>query len=80
MAASPARTVEVDVELLERARRVARTRGVDVPQVVREALEHELGGPEAEQPAVTCIGMFDSGGGDLSERASRDEFKPKPSR
>ena len=80
MAASPTKTVKVDAELLERARRAARERGVDVPQVVREALEHELGGEEAEQPPVTCIGMFDSRLGDLSERASRDEFKPRPSR
>jgi hypothetical protein len=43
MAASPRRTVEIDSELLERARRVARKRGVAVPQLVREALEHEMG-------------------------------------
>jgi hypothetical protein len=90
MAASPAKTVEVDAELLERARRVARERGVDVPQVVRDALEHELGGAqgerpppatdEGEQPPLTCIGAFSSGRGDLSKLASEDAFEPAPSR
>lgn len=62
------------------ARRAARERGIDVPQVVREALEHELGEEKGEQPPVTCIGMFDSGRSDLSKRASRDEFEPRPFR
>jgi hypothetical protein len=43
MAASPRRSVEIDSALLERARRAARERGVAVPQLVSEALEHELG-------------------------------------
>lgn len=81
MAASPKRSVELDAELLERARRVARERGVAVPQLVREALEHELGPEqEGEQPPLTCIGAFSSGRGDLSEMASRDVFEPEPSR
>jgi hypothetical protein len=80
MAASPRRTVEIDNALLERARRVARERGVAVPQLVREALEHELGAEEGEQPPLTCIGAFSSGRGDLSEMASRDVFEPEPSR
>lgn len=40
----------------------------------------ELDDAESEQPPVTCIGMFSSGRGDLSARASRDEFEPPPSR
>jgi hypothetical protein len=92
MAASPTRTVEVDAELLERARRVAEERGVAVPQLVEEALEHELGesapdsqrGPqskdEGEQPPLTCIGAFSSGRGDLSKLASEDAFEPEPFR
>jgi len=86
MAASPTRTVEVDAELLERARRAADERGVAVPQLVAGALEHELGEPgldsglprrakdEGEQPPVTCIGAFSSGRGDLSKLASEDFF------
>ncbi len=35
---------------------------------------------DGDQPPVTCIGMFESGRGDLSERASRDEFEPQPFR
>lgn len=80
MAASLTKTVEVDAELLDRARRVAEERGVAVPQLVREALEHELGEDEGEQPPLTCIGAFSSGRGDLSEMASRDVFEPEPSR
>ncbi len=48
MAASPTTTVEIDSELLERARRAARERGVGVPQLVSKALEHELGPAEGE--------------------------------
>ena len=40
----------------------------------------ELDDAEGEQPPVTCIGMFSSGRGDLSARASRDEFEPPSSR
>lgn len=80
MAASRTRSVELDAELLERARQVARERGVAVPQLVREALEHELGEEEGEQPPLTCIGAFSSGRGDLSKLASEDVFEPEPFR
>jgi hypothetical protein len=40
----------------------------------------ELDDAESEQPPVTCIGMISSGRGDLSARASRDEFEPPSSR
>jgi hypothetical protein len=80
MAVSPSKTVEIDAELLERARRVADGRGVAVPQLVRQALEHELGPADGEQPPVTCIGMFASGRGDLSELASSDAYEPPPFR
>jgi hypothetical protein len=74
-------SVEIDTALLERARRAARARGVEVPELLREALEHELGPDRAgEPPPVTCIGMFESGRGDLSARAGRDEFEPEPHR
>jgi hypothetical protein len=37
---------------------------------------HANGSGEA-QPAFSLIGAFRSGRGDLSERASRDEFEPE---
>jgi hypothetical protein len=81
--------VEVDAELLERAPQVADERGVAVPQLVRDALEHELAETalnprqaedEGEQPPFTCIGAFRSGRGDLSKLASEDVFEPEPFR
>jgi hypothetical protein len=44
-----------------------------------DELLDELDDEEA-QPPFSLIGMFSSGRGDLSARASRDEFKPEPSR
>ena len=69
----------MDAKLLERARRVADQRGVAVPQIVQEALEHELG-DEKPQPPFSLIGAFTAGRSDLSERASNDEFEPRPFR
>jgi post-segregation antitoxin (ccd killing protein) len=87
MATTEKASVEIEGELLERARRVARERGVEVPQLVHDALEHEIGQvapaqpqDEAEQPALTCIGAFRSGRGDLSKLASEDVFEPEPFR
>jgi hypothetical protein len=79
MAATPANTVEADPKLLERARKVAGERGVEVSQFVNTALEHELG-DETPQPPFSLIGAFKAGRSDLSERASRDEFEPRPFR
>lgn len=92
MAASPARAVEIDVALFERARRVAGERGVAVPQLVEEALERELadttsdrqlgskGEGHGKQPPFSYIGAFSSGRGDLSKLASEDVFEPERSR
>jgi hypothetical protein len=79
MAASPKRTVAIEAELLKRARLVARERGVAVPQLVREALEHEMGA-EAPQPPFSLIGAFAAGRSDLSELAGRDVYEPPPFR
>lgn len=46
-------------------------------QVVREAIEHELG-DEAVQPPFSLIGAFESERGDLSRLASEDVFEPEP--
>jgi hypothetical protein len=70
--------IQAEPELVERAKRRARERGVSVAQVVREAMEHELGGTEAEPipPPLMCIGAFRSGRSDLSRLASEDIFEP----
>jgi hypothetical protein len=74
--------IQAEPELVERAKRRARERGVSVAQVVREALEHELRTTDDEPipPPLNCIGVFSSGRGDLSRRASEDEFEPEPFR
>jgi hypothetical protein len=68
--------IQAEESLLRRARQVAARRGVSIAQLVREALQHELG--EARQPIPLSSGKFRSWTGDLSARASRDEFEPDP--
>lgn len=47
----------------------------------KRALEAAHGNGSGEvQPPFSLIGAFHSGRGDLSERASRDEFEPEPFR
>jgi hypothetical protein len=73
--------IQAEPELIERTKRRASERGVSVAQVVREAMEHELGpAPDEERipPPLTCIGAFRSGRGDLSRLASEDIFEPAP--
>jgi hypothetical protein len=75
--------IQAEPELVERAKRRARERGVSVAQVVREAMEHELGIEDEQEPLappLNSIGAFASGRGDLSRRASEDEFEPEPFR
>ncbi len=75
--------IQASPELVEQAKRRARERGVSVAQVVREALEHELGvGGEEEPipPPLKCIGIASSGRSDLSRLASEDIFEPEPFR
>jgi predicted DNA-binding protein len=69
--------IQAEPELVERTRRRARERGVSVAQVVREAIEHELG-DEVAQPPFSLIGAFESERGDLSKLASEDVFEPEP--
>jgi hypothetical protein len=74
--------IQAEPELVERAKRRARERGVSVAQVVREALEHELGVDEDEPipPPLRCIGVISSGRSDLSRLASEDVYEPEPFR
>jgi hypothetical protein len=72
--------IQADEALLDRARRRAADRGVSVAQLVREALERELG-PSAPPPDIRCAGAFGSGTGDLARRASRGtDYEPPPFR
>jgi hypothetical protein len=69
--------IQAEPELVERAKRRARERGVSVAQLVREAIEHELADADEQiPPPLTCIGAFDSGHSDLSELASENIFMP----
>jgi hypothetical protein len=76
--------IQAEPELVERAKRRARERGVSVAQVVREALDNELRSTEPLEepipPPLTCIGVISSGRSDLSRLASEDIFEPEPFR
>ena len=54
--------VQADEALLERARRAARERGVTFPQLVREALEHELATRGEPARPLSCVGVVRTGG------------------
>jgi hypothetical protein len=73
--------IQAEPELIEQVKRRAAERGVSAAHVWREAARHEVGtGEERIPPPLTCIGAFASGRGDLSRRASEDEFEPEPYR
>ena len=63
--------IQADKTLLERARRAARERGVTFPQLVREALEHELVTRTELARPLSCVGAIDTGG-----RARRQAYEP----
>jgi hypothetical protein len=65
--------IQADDRLLERARRVARERGVTFPQLVREALEHELGQSLYSPRRLSCVGVISTEG-----QASRRVYEPDP--
>lgn len=54
--------IQADRAVLEQAREAARARGISFPQLVREALAHELAtrGPRAATPS--CVGVVSTGG------------------
>jgi hypothetical protein len=71
--------VQADETLWRRARSVAADRGVSLAQLVRDALERELG-TGASQPEIRSAGAFASGDGDRARRASDDAYVPAPFR
>jgi len=67
--------LQADDALLERAREVAHERGVSIAQVVRDALEKELG-PASPPSRSRLIGAFESGEHDNARKASRRPRTP----
>ncbi|MET0762889.1 MAG: hypothetical protein ABWZ63_11240 [Thermoleophilaceae bacterium] len=63
--------IQADRALLERARRAARERGVTFPQLVREALEHELATRADPPRGLSCSGAISTGG-----RARERAYEP----
>jgi hypothetical protein len=63
--------IQADKALLEQARRAAHERGVTFPQLVREALEHELATGTEAPPPLSCVGAITTGG-----RARRQAYEP----
>jgi hypothetical protein len=63
--------IQADAELLERARRAARERGVSFPQLVRLALERELAPTPRPLHRLACVGIISTHG-----EARRREYEP----
>jgi hypothetical protein len=63
--------IQADRELLERARQAAHDRGVTFPQLVREALEHELATRVAPRERLSSVGVISTDG-----RARKREYQP----
>jgi hypothetical protein len=69
---------QADEELLARAKRRASERGVSIAQLVRDALEKELGDGSQAPPPAKVIGAGRSERTDLSRLASEDAYEPEP--
>jgi hypothetical protein len=54
--------IQADDDLLERARRAARERGITFPQLVRDALERELAAHARPSRGLSCAGVVSTGG------------------
>jgi hypothetical protein len=65
--------IQAERALLERARRAARERGVTFPQLVRDALEHELGPRSGSPPRLSSAGAISTRG-----RARERAYEPDP--
>ena len=63
--------IQADAGLLERARRAARERGISFPQLVREALEHELNQTLYSSPRLSCVAVISTEG-----RARQRVYEP----
>jgi metal-responsive CopG/Arc/MetJ family transcriptional regulator len=63
--------IQADDDLLERAQRVARERGITFPQLVRDALERELAAHARPVRRLSCAGIVSTHG-----EAARRAYEP----
>jgi hypothetical protein len=66
--------IQADEDLIARAKDAAHQRGVSVAQLVRDALEQQLGPPR--RPRTRLIGAFNSGETDVARRSARTPSVP----
>jgi hypothetical protein len=67
--------IQADPTLLERARRAARQRGVTFPQLVRDALEHELTTRSEPPRQLSCAGVISTDGRARERVYEPDEWR-----
>jgi hypothetical protein len=67
--------IQADRELLEQARRAAHERGVTFPQLVREALAHELAARAEPPRPLSCVGVIRTGGQARGRAYEPDEWR-----
>ena len=65
--------IQLDADLLERAKGEARRRGVSFPQLVRDAIARELAISAEPAVALSCMGAVDSKGA-----ARARDYRPEP--
>lgn len=64
--------IQAEKTLLERARRAARERGVTFPQLVRDAIEHELGPRSGSPRKLSSVAAVSTDG-----RARKRAYEPE---
>ncbi len=68
-------TISLPEELIVRLKVLAAQRRTSMAALIREAVEEKT---SEARPKPTFFGSFDSGGANLSGRASEDEYEPPP--
>lgn len=68
--------IQADERLLDRAREAAHSRGISIAQLVREALEKELGSARRRKPRI--LGAFESKPGTMSAREATERGRVPP--
>jgi hypothetical protein len=65
--------IQANEETIERARQLARQRGVSFPQLVRDALERELAPMTRPTHRLQCVGVISTDG-----QARKRRYEPDP--